>query len=170
MLRTLRLDPDMPESVHLAATDPANPYGALLPWPRMGEEDPTTPHGMARVSGASVVLVNGRLAAFLRRRNPALRAFLPEDEPERSDVARTTALKLAEVAFRRQSRKSGLFIGEINGQPAREHYLARYLQDAGFVETSMGYQMRRVNPVTPIAGEAATSDEADADEETTETA
>ena len=59
---------------------------------------------MARAAGASVILVNGRLAAFFRRRNPAIRVFLPEDEPERSEVARQLAQKLAEVAIRYQTR------------------------------------------------------------------
>ncbi len=170
MLRTLRNDPDNAEVVHLASTDPANPYGALLPWPRAEDEDTTTPHGMARVSGASVVLVNGRLAAFLRRRNPALRVFLPEDEPDRSQVARSLAMKLAEVAVRRQSRKSGLLIGEINGGPAREHILGRFLQDAGFVETALGFQMRRIAPVTPIASEVSPSDEGESGDDSLETA
>ncbi len=164
LLRTLRNDPDHAEAVHLAATDPANPYGALLPWPRAEDEETGTPHGMARVSGASVVLVNGRLAAFLRRRNPALRVFLPEDEPDRSQVSRALAMKLAEVAVRRQSRKSGLLIGDIDGEPAREHFLGRFLQDAGFVETALGFQMRRITPITPIASEVVSSDEADPDD------
>ncbi len=149
----MRVDPDNAEAVHLASTDPANPYGALLPWPRSNGEDSTTPHGMARVSGASVVLVNGRLAAFLRRRNPVLRVFLPEDEPERTQVARALASKLAEVAVKRQSRKGGLLVGEINDSPAREHFLGRFLLDAGFVETALGFQMRRITAVTPVVGE-----------------
>ena len=153
MLRTLRVDPDNAEAVHLASTDPANPYGALLPWPRSNGEDSTTPHSMARVSGASVVLVNGRLAAFLRRRNPVLRVFLPEDEPERTQVARALASKLAEVAVKRQSRKGGLLVGEINDSPAREHFLGRFLLDAGFVETALGFQMRRITAVAPVVGE-----------------
>ena len=37
MLRSLRNDPEKAEAVHLASTDPANPYGALLPWPRTGQ-------------------------------------------------------------------------------------------------------------------------------------
>ena len=146
MLRTLRADPEQAETLHVAATDPANPYGALLGWPR--EEGET--HGMSRTSGASVVLVNGRLAAFLRRRNPAIRVFLPENEPERSLVAREAAAKLAEVAIRRQGRRTGLLIGEIDGLRAREHFLARFLQDAGFVATANGYQMRRVAPVVEL--------------------
>jgi len=169
MLRSLRNNPEVAEAVHMAATDPANPYGALLPWPRLENEDPTVPHGMARVSGASVVVVNGSLAAFLRRRNPALRVFLPEDEPDRSRFARALAGKLAEVALKRQSRRGGLLIGEINGTAAREHFLANFLLDAGFVDTALGLQMRRTSPTTlPVP--AAEPDDADVDEEATETA
>ncbi len=57
----------------------------------------STDHTMARAAGASVILVNGRLAAFFRRRNPALQVFLPDDEPERGKVARELAQKLAAV-------------------------------------------------------------------------
>jgi ATP-dependent Lhr-like helicase len=151
MLRTLRAEPDQPETLHLASTDPANPYGAILGWPH--EEG--TAHAMSRSSGASVVLVNGRLAAFLRRRNPSVRVLLPENEPERSLVARATAAKLAEVAIRRQGRRSGLLIAEIDGQPARMHFLARFLEDAGFVSTANGYQMRRVAPVVQMPEDSA---------------
>jgi ATP-dependent helicase Lhr and Lhr-like helicase len=73
--------------------------------------------------------------------------LLPENEPERSTVARAAAGKLAEVAIRRQGRRTGLLIGEIDGHPARMHFLARFLEDAGFVGTANGYQMRRVAPV-----------------------
>jgi ATP-dependent Lhr-like helicase len=126
---------------------------------------------MARVSGASVVMVNGALAAFLRRRNPALRVFLPENEPDRSRFARALASKLAEVALKRQTRRGGLLIGEINGDAAREHFLARFLLDGGFVDTALGFQMRRAtSAAVPVPAEAAEHD-VDADEdETTESA
>ena len=156
MLRTLRNVPDEPEAVHLSASDPANVYGSLLPWPRLHEDEA---HGMARATGASVVLVNGELAAFLRRRNPSIRVFLPEDEPDRSATARALAREFAEVAIRRQSRKQGLLIGEINGAPAREHFLARFLEEAGFVDTSMGFQMRRTNIIEKAKAEAEEEDE-----------
>jgi ATP-dependent Lhr-like helicase len=159
MLRSLRSAPEQPEGVHLASSDPANIYGALLPWPRLSEDEA---HGMARATGASVILVDGNLAAFLRRRNPSLRVFLPEDEPDRSQQARALARKLAEVAVQRQSRKQGLLIGDINGTPAREHFLARYLEEAGFVDTAMGLQMRRTN-VIEKAKEAEAEDEDDSD-------
>jgi len=81
--------------------------------------------------------------------------MLPENEPERSTIARATAGKLAEVAIRRQGRRTGLLIGEIDGQPARLHFLARFLEDAGFVATANGYQMRRVAPVVEMSPEPA---------------
>jgi ATP-dependent Lhr-like helicase len=142
--------------LHLAATDPANPYGTLLPWPKLeGESDePATHHSMARTAGASVVLINGQLAAFLRRRNPSLRVFLPDSEPEKSQFASALAKKLAELAILRQSRRQGLLIAEINAAPAREHFLAPRLEDAGFVNTVLGYQMRRTRP-TIVAADAA---------------
>jgi hypothetical protein len=40
-------------------------------------------------------------------------------------------------------------IGEINGAPAKEHFLARFLTEVGFHETMMGYQMRRVTAMAP---------------------
>jgi ATP-dependent Lhr-like helicase len=140
LLRSLRNDGGRIDTVHLAASDPANPYGSLLPWPK--------PHSMSRTSGASVILVNGRLAAFFRRRNPSFRIFVPDDEPERTQLARELARQLADVALIRQTRHNGLLIGEINDQPAREHFIAPLLQDAGFVDTAAGFHMRRT--ITPI--------------------
>jgi ATP-dependent Lhr-like helicase len=164
MLRSLRVDPAAPEVLYLAATDPANPYGTLIPWPKIDGEsvEPLTHHSMARTAGASVILVNGQLAAFLRRRNPALRVFLPESEPERSLFARELAKKLAELAIRRLNLRQGLLIGEINNAPAREHFLAPYLEDARFVNSVLGYQMRRTKPLIVSADPAADAEDEDA--------
>jgi len=166
MLRSLRMDPSTAEVLHLSATDPANPYGSLIPWPKIeGESDePLINHSMARAAGAAVILVNGRLGAFLRRRNPALRVFLPDAEPERSQFARELARKLAEIAIRRQAHRQGLLIGEINGAPARAHLIASHLEEAGFVNTVLGFQMRRNRPaVVAAAAEADGQDEDSAD-------
>ena len=148
MLRSLRTEPERPEALHLAACDPANPYGSLLPWPGAN-------HAMARAAGASVVLINGQLAAFLRRRNPAIRVLLPENEPERTRFARQLAKSLAEVAIRRQTRRSGLLIGEIDDAPARDHFLARFLEEAGFVPSPLGFQMRHIQEPRDIQEPAA---------------
>jgi len=139
MLRSLRRPDERGEAVHLAASDPANPYGSLLPWSEGSAE-----HGMARAAGANVVLVNGRLTAFFRRGNAAMRVFLPAEEPERSQVARALAGKLAEVAVRWQGRRSGLLIGTEGEEMG---FLGRFLEESGFVATAAGWQMRRVSGV-----------------------
>jgi len=139
VLRSLRVEAERPETVHLAASDPANAYGRLLPW-----MEGSTDHNMARAAGANVILVNGRLAGYFRRRNPAIQIFLPEDEPERSRVAREVAHKLAMVAIRHQTKRSGLLIATINGDPAGEHFLAPFLEESGFTRSALGFQMRRV--------------------------
>src|SRR5262249_8873924 len=111
----------------------------------------------------------GQLAAFFRRRNPAIRVFLPEGDPDRTYCAQELAKKLAEVAVRRQGRRLGLLIGQINDAPAREHFLGRFLKDAGFIDTSLGFQMRRVSPF--VSNLAVPDDPAEAgDENISETA
>jgi ATP-dependent helicase Lhr and Lhr-like helicase len=166
MLRGLRMDPATAEVIYLAATDPANPYGTILPWPRVEDEETNLPahHAMARAAGAGVILINGSLTAFLRRRNPAIRVFLPESEPERSSFARELGKKLGELAIRRQSRNSGLLVGTINDRPAREHFLARFLEDAGFVNTVLGFQMRRMHSIGTPAPEEEALDSVEDDE------
>ncbi|MDP9055152.1 MAG: DEAD/DEAH box helicase, partial [Acidobacteriota bacterium] len=146
MLRSLRRPAERNETIHLAASDPANPYGSLLPWLENSSE-----HNMARAAGASVVLANGKLVAFLRRRNPAIRVFLPDEEPERSQAARDLAKKMAEIGIRRQARRSGLLIETIDDTRAGEHFLGRFLEESGFVLTASGYQLRRMALATLIA-------------------
>src|SRR5205823_4598525 len=105
---------DRPEVVLLAATDPANPYGATLPWPRKLPRDrrrakleqggssrvddsadaSDAGRGAIRAVGASVILVNGSLAAYLARGDRVLLLFLPNDEPERSTAGRAVTRAL----------------------------------------------------------------------------
>ena len=75
------------EMLQLAATDPANPYGALMRWPVAPDESSS----LTRSVGARVILCDGALVAYLRRGNPNLQVFLPEEEPQRSQVARSLA-------------------------------------------------------------------------------
>ncbi len=141
LLRTFRHTGEKLDTVHLAASDPANPYGALLPWTA-----DSAVHNMSRASGGNVILVQGRLSAFFRRRNPALQVFLPDDEPERSQVAREVAQKLAAVALRHRTARSGLLVSSIDDRPASDHFIARFLEVSGFVLTAAGFQMRRARP------------------------
>jgi ATP-dependent Lhr-like helicase len=118
---------------------------------------------MSRTSGAGVILIDGLLSAFLRRRNQEIQVFLPDAEPERSRFARELAKKLAELAIRQQGRKTGLLVGMINGEPARQHFLARFLEESGFVDTAVGFQMRRI--ATAALPERESVAEADGDDD-----
>ena len=70
LLRLARDMPDEPKTVVLAATDPANPYGAIVKWPEIvgpASASSDTSRGPTRTAGALVVLVNGFAAGYLRR-------------------------------------------------------------------------------------------------------
>jgi ATP-dependent Lhr-like helicase len=156
LLRSLRQQArlEKPEMVVLAATDPANPYGATLRWPvaeaaTAGAEDDGQPRSLTRSVGASVILRNGEMVAYLRRGNPHVQVFLPAEEPERSQAARDLSLFLVqmtqeELRHREGDRGAGLLIAQINGQPVGAHFLARFLQDAGFHSAPNGFNVRRV--------------------------
>ena len=147
LLRSLRNGPPLekPEMVTLAATDPANLYGSVLRWPAAGEEDAA--RLLTRSAGASVVLRNGELVAYLRRNNPNLQVFLPSEEPDRSTTARDLSHFLAGLAQqemeRREDQRGGMLISQINGQPAGQHFLAHFLQEAGFHLAVHGLNFRR---------------------------
>jgi ATP-dependent Lhr-like helicase len=156
LLRSLRNGPPLekPEMVLLAATDPANLYGSVLRWPAAEEED--APRTLTRSVGASVVLRNGEAVAYLRRNNPALQVFLPAEEPERSTTARDLSHFLATLAQqdmeRREDQRGGMLISTINGQPVAQHFLASFLQHAGFHLAPGGFNFRRVAlAATPAA-------------------
>jgi ATP-dependent helicase Lhr and Lhr-like helicase len=108
---------------------------------------------LTRSVGASVILRNGELVAYLRRGNPNVQIFLPGDEPERSNAARDLGHFLATIAQEeiehRDDRRGGLLISSINGHPAGLHFMARFLQDAGFHAAPTGFNLRRsLLPVT----------------------
>ncbi len=131
LLRSFRDDPEEPETVMLSATDPANPYGSLLKWPEQG---------LMRVVGASVILVNGRMACYISRGGKELSVYLPDDEPERGTVARAVAKTLASLV--EEGRRRAMLITEVNDEPVSHSPIAPFLVEAGFVATAHGYQMR----------------------------
>ena len=152
LLRALRLEgrtgaqQDGREVVMLAATDPANPYGALLRWP-VAPEDGSS---LTRSVGARVVLVDGALAAYLRRGNPNVQVLLPEEEPQRSQAARALAEFLVQQVQREDNPegrgRNSMLIAQVNGVNVAEHPLARFLLDAGFQAAPVGFNVRRGLP------------------------
>ena len=152
LMRSLRDMPEEPEVVVLSATDPANPFGTMLKWPASA----TDGRGATRTAGAQVILVNGTLAAYVSRGARQLLAYLPEDEPQRSEIARPLARQLARLA-----RAGGLLIPEINGITTRDHPLAPFLEEAGFRPSAMGFLLPRVHAPTGPGGPAERTDPAD---------
>jgi ATP-dependent Lhr-like helicase len=143
-LRGLRQPNDEPEGVVLAATDPANPYGAALPWPAPGEaegDEGRTGRRAARAAGAIVVLVDGALAAWMGRAERNLLAFLdavPDRDPD--EVAYAVAEALAGQV--RPGGRRAVFVTEVNGKPAQETPLGPALLQAGFTFGPRGYMKR----------------------------
>ena len=136
------------EMVMLAATDPANPYGALLKWP---DVDAST--SLTRSVGAKVVLCDGCLGMYLRRGNPNVQVFLPEDEPDLSQLAKALAeVLVARVRAERDESadlRKGLLIATVNGVRVGESAMAQPLLEAGFAVGAMGFYVRR--PASSVA-------------------
>ena len=139
LLRSFRDVPETARHVIVAATDPANPYGAVIKWP-----DTVDGRGATRSVGARVILVDGLAAGYLRRGERELLLLEPEAEPQRSRIFREVARALIELASAREPGRQGLLITEINGAPADTHPAAHLFVREGFASTAMGLQARIV--------------------------
>lgn len=131
------IDPERPEyrAIVLAAADPANPYGAALPWPAASGEGARP----GRKAGALVVLVDGHLGWFLERGGRSLLTFT--EDPAAHGVA---AAALADLVASR--RVASILVERIDGTPALQPQgpspVAEALADAGFARTPRGLRLR----------------------------
>src|SRR5205823_2328613 len=96
--------------------------------------------GPTRSVGATVVLVDGALAAYLSRGDRQLTTYLPEAEPQRTRTSRAVARVLIERARSGGDSPRGMLIEEVDGVPPSAHPLAPYLIEAGFIGGAMGFQ------------------------------
>lgn len=117
------------ETLVLAATDPAVPWGAALPWPKLeGRRSP------ARTAGAWVLSVGGRPLIYVERGGKGLLTLDPRITPEGLDRA------LADLANEAAAGRMGpLKIERIDGEPVIGTPLEARLIAAGF-----GRQPRRL--------------------------
>jgi ATP-dependent Lhr-like helicase len=148
LLRSVRQPGDEVESIVLAASDPANPFGTVLAWPsdpapREADEERGARRTPSRMVGARVVIVDGRLAAWVSRGGRQILTWLPEVEPDRSRIGQAVAQALAGFAREGEGREGGLLVGEVDGVAATDHPIAPFLENAGFVRSALGYQVRR---------------------------
>lgn len=155
LLRSLREPPLDPQTAAIAATDPANPYGTSLPWP--------VPN-LSRVVGATVVLVDGVMAAYIARGQREITVALPDEEPFRSRIARGAAAQIAAFARGDERGRRAMFITAINDERAGDSPFAPYLQEAGFLRGGLGLQLPRPPRSTAVASAEPESEPADADD------
>jgi ATP-dependent Lhr-like helicase len=122
------------DMVVLAAADPANPYGAALPWPERPGEVPGA-HRPGRKAGALVVLRNGRLILYVERGGKTLLSWT-------SDLA---ILGPAAAALARTARGGALgrlTVERADGTGVYGSPLAQALAAAGFRPTPRGLRLR----------------------------
>ncbi|MFI6848063.1 ATP-dependent helicase [Kitasatospora sp. NBC_00085] len=144
-----------PQVLVLAAADPANAYGAALPWPEppgapagdtggadraAGPEGATESraakaHRPGRKAGALVVLVDGELALYIERGGKSLLAW-PEDEGTRALAASALASAVRGGAL------GSVTVERANGEPALGSALGAALEEAGFHATPRGLRLR----------------------------
>jgi ATP-dependent Lhr-like helicase len=121
-LRGLRSDEPAAPLV-LAATDPANPYGASLPWPRRDEDQRRRP---ARVTGAYVVMLDAEPVLYVERGGKGL---VPLREPDEGWL-REALEALAEHV--RRGRLKKLALERFDGEPIVGSAVEELLIELGF--------------------------------------
>ncbi|MEU4697705.1 Lhr family helicase [Nonomuraea dietziae] len=118
-------------AVVLASADPANPYGAALPWPtRPGEVG----HKPGRKAGALVVLVDGHLVLYVERGGKTLLSFADDGRLRPAVDALALAVRDGALGKLTVERADG---GSITDSP-----LAAALEEAGFHPTPRGLRLR----------------------------
>jgi ATP-dependent Lhr-like helicase len=129
------VDPERREyhAVVLAAADPANPYGAALPWPGQGP---------GRKAGALVALVDGELAWFIERGGRTLLSFTDDTEAHAAAAAAVADLVSS-------GRVQAFLVEKVNGvavlEPGADGQRAAVqeaLVGAGFSRTPRGLRLR----------------------------
>ncbi len=126
-----------PEAQVLAAADPANAYGAALPWPEPPGEQATA-HRPGRKAGAVVVLVDGALVLYLERGGKSLLCWADPAEQAPRLAAATGALAGAV----KRGLLSSVTVERANGEPALGSALGPVLEEAGFHPTPRGLRLR----------------------------
>ncbi|RXS59158.1 Lhr family helicase [Streptomyces sioyaensis] len=127
-------------AVLLAAADPANAYGAALPWPEPPEG---STHKPGRKAGSLVVLVDGELTLYMERGGKTLLVWPLGHDPARA--ATDPRLQLAVEALTDAARAGALgtiTTERINGTAALTSPFAAALESAGFHPTPRGLRLR----------------------------
>ena len=136
-LRNHRASGMEPRTLTLAADDPANPYGSILPWPNFSAAGWTP----TRAIGATVVLRDGMLIGYVARGERDLLLASTGSVAELTGAASAVAGALVTRAQRTSTMPTGLLLETIDGQPATAHVLADAFIASGFQPTPHGLQL-----------------------------
>ncbi|MFD4366266.1 ATP-dependent helicase [Rhodococcus sp. NPDC058521] len=117
----------------LAACDPANPYGAALPWPTRTGDGPA--HRPGRKAGGMVVLVDGELVLFVERGGRTVLTF--SDDP---GILRTATASLADTV--KGGGVDKLVVEKVDGETVHGSDFAPVLTESGFSATPRGFRLR----------------------------
>ena len=130
-LRDLR-DPDSDATVVvLGAADPAQPFGAAVPWPKRG-----LARGPSRTFGAQIVLLDGAPVLYLERGGKSLLTFCDPD-PSWCQVA---VAALAEWVSTGRGRR--ITIERVDGASVFGSPMEPFLLAAGFFSGLRGIELR----------------------------
>src|SRR5260370_27288270 len=126
-LRAERPPDGGPTLLLLAASDPANPYGSTLGWPKAKK--------LQRVSGAHLVLVDGEPALYVERSHKGLTTLAAFEQSAAPAVG--ALRRLAENAPRRE-----LTIQRIHGESVLNSPVRALLEQVGFKREYLGLTLR----------------------------
>jgi ATP-dependent helicase Lhr and Lhr-like helicase len=124
-----------PGAVVLAAADPANAYGAALPWPDSPAQS-ASGHKPGRKAGSLVVLLDGELACYLERGGKSLLSWT--QAPGRVEAAARALTRSLH-----EGQLPDLTVERINGESALTSELGPVFEAAGFHPTPRGLRLRR---------------------------
>jgi ATP-dependent Lhr-like helicase len=131
--------PQATEPLVLAATDPANPYGAALSWPDRVHQPELDAgkrgHQPARKAGALVVLVDGECVLYVERGGKTLLSFT-EDPQRLGEAAGALAVSVKAGALGK------LHVESADGNPIAGAPLGQALERAGFLPSPRGLRLR----------------------------
>ncbi|SCG35953.1 ATP dependent helicase, Lhr family [Micromonospora inositola] len=124
----------------LAATDPANPYGAALPWPERVVDSgdgatPATGHRAGRKAGALVVLVGGDLVLYVERGGRTILSFTDD-----TDTLAVAGKALADAVH--SGALGAMSVERADGEAVHSSPLRDALTAAGFRATPRGLRLR----------------------------
>lgn len=130
---------DAQAAVVLAAADPANAYGAALPWP---EPPNGASHKPGRKAGSLVVLVDGELTLYMERGGKTLLAWPAAPDAPIADDPRLHAASEALAGAARAGSLGTVTVERVNGAAALTSPFAPLLEGAGFHATPRGLRLR----------------------------